>query len=96
MKKKSGDELGWLITDILIFIKADSKRGTFIQQSIDDLSEMEWSKIVDLGVIEVRKVRKNELIVKIEIQAETDKELIAAKRLTDKETIKRVKRTRDV
>jgi predicted XRE-type DNA-binding protein len=96
IEKKSDNELSWTIKNILIFIKTNCTREIFSQQSIYDFFEIERNRICDLSVAEIKRFEKSNLIIKIEIHAEIDKDLVAVRKRIEKETIKLAKRSHDV
>lgn len=72
-----GTEQGWHTTSILVSIKSRHSRAVRKQQTMDDLSLIQWASIVDLIIAEGREW-KPQLAVMIKISADADKNMVKA------------------
>ena len=72
VQKSDGFTKGWPFTRFLVVVKASHSRATRVIQSIDDLSETEWAKAVDVIKQQSGKWAP-QLTVKFEVYAEVDR-----------------------
>lgn len=71
--------LGWVTQSIMVIVKSKHSKAVQVYQSIDDFSEPQWSKVVD--VIKAQSAEfYPDLTVRIEIAAVVDKDLVEVRK----------------
>lgn len=71
--KRNGHTKGWEIVSISVIIKSKHSRSKRVIQTIDNFTESEWGKVIDLVEIEARKW-SSELDLRIEVQMNESKD----------------------
>ena len=77
IKQREGSKHGWNTCSILAVVKAKHSRATRKNQTMDELSAMEWIKVLELVGAQAAEY-KPVLIVSITVNAKADKEMIKA------------------
>ena len=58
IEKKGGYNLNWNNNSFIAFVKNEQLKTAFLQQSLQDFSEIEWNKVIDMCLAEARKDKK--------------------------------------
>lgn len=67
MEKKEGHDLGWEISRIIAFVKANKPKEAYLQHPVTAFSGSEWNKILVLGRSIAEKHKEAKILIKIGI-----------------------------
>lgn len=83
IEKRDGWTKGWVLTHRTAFVKGAHHKAKKIPQSIDDFTESEWDKVLNI-ILKESTTYGGEVDLKIEIQAETTKQVPVPPKLASK------------